>query len=69
VQEYAHGGRPIQNVPKCHTRGGWWEELEEDRLIVMAGMESMERSQTYQTYWKLCSINSIQGHENKLILL
>ena len=25
--------------------GGWWEELLDDRLIVMSGMESMEQSQ------------------------
>lgn len=26
--------------------GGWWEELKEDMLILMAGMELMEQSQT-----------------------
>jgi hypothetical protein len=26
---------------------GWWEELYEDRLIVMAGMEFMEWIQTF----------------------
>jgi hypothetical protein len=29
-----------------HSRGGWWEKLSEDGLIVMAGKESMEWSQT-----------------------
>lgn len=29
-----------------HSRGGWWEALKEDGLIVKAGMESLEWSQT-----------------------
>jgi hypothetical protein len=29
------------------VRGGCWEELKEDGLIVMAGRESMERYQTH----------------------
>ena len=32
------------------VRGGWWEELQEDGLIVMTGMELLERCQTHQTH-------------------
>jgi hypothetical protein len=30
-----------------YTSGGWWGELYDDRLFVMAGMALMERSQTH----------------------
>ena len=40
-------------------REGWWEELYEDGLIVMAGMEFKERSQTWFLYVWYRSINSI----------
>ena len=33
-----------------YNRGGWWEELLEDALIVMAGIEQTEWYQTHQTY-------------------
>lgn len=29
-----------------YTSGGWWEKLLEDGIIVMAGLEQMEQSQT-----------------------
>ena len=37
-------------VRKYQISEGWGEELSEDRLIVMIGIELMERYQTHQTY-------------------
>ena len=33
--------------PLVESSAGWWEESKEDRLIVLAVMELMERSQTW----------------------